>query len=68
MKCCTGECAALSPLSLFAETEAKAVSFVVCQAIGLQTGSAAQPPTASKSGTETPTSCVSAWPSSKAQS
>ena len=41
------------------ETEAEAVAFVVCQAIGLENG---HPPlTTSSSGMETPTSCARAW-------
>ena len=41
------------------ETEAEAVAFVVCQAVGLQTGTA--PLITSSSGTETPISCARAW-------
>ena len=46
------------------ETEAEAVAFVVCQAIGLETGTAS--PITSSSGMETPIFCARVWkPSSK---
>jgi hypothetical protein len=43
------------------ETEAEAVAFVVCQSVGLRTGTAT-----SNSGMETQSSCKRAWKSSNA--
>jgi hypothetical protein len=40
-ECCTGENVALSPPKSVRETEAEAVAFVVCQAIGLENGTPA---------------------------
>jgi hypothetical protein len=48
------------------ETEAEAVAFVVCQSVGLQTGTPL-PLTISSFGMETPSSCKRAWKSSSAR-
>jgi hypothetical protein len=48
------------------ETEAEAVAFVVCQSVGLQTGTPL-PLTISSFGMETPSSCKKAWKSSSAR-